>query len=171
MKPTVFLISLFLASHSEASSEILVDGATWGFQFEPTIEKPRKAGAASGEFQFEAITKDGFVVSGFVEPAEGKGTSPESCRAYYWKLTSQNPAIVKDSVMVVSEGGQFEAVSYMVVASDRGQRFVQVNANYYGFRDDKCIDVHVSQAWPEGVEPDMSNLLIFAKSFGYTKTK
>jgi len=171
VKPIVFLTLVFFAGHSLASSVILVDGTDWGFQFEPTSDQTRTNGSTTGEFQFEAITKSGFIVSGFVELAKGKGTSAETCRAHYWGLSSKNPAIVKDSVVVASKGGEFEVVSYVVTGSEGRQQLVQINANYYGFRDGKCIDVHISQAFPDNVKPDYSNMLSFAKSFGYTKAK
>ena len=167
---STFLLSLALfAGQSHAASVVMVDGADWGFQFDPTGAQTRTDGSISSEFQFESISKDGFIVTGYVESADGKGTSAESCRAYYWKLSSKNPAIVKKSVSVVSKGGQFEVVSYVINGSEQGQNLIQVNANYYGFRDGKCIDVHVSQAFPENVKPDYKNLLDFAKSFGYTE--
>ena len=171
MKPIVFLILVLFAGHSAASSVILVDGTDWGFQFEPTSDQTRKKGSTTSEFQFEAITKEGFIVTGFVEPAKGKGTSAETCRAYYWELSSKNPAIVTGSVVVASKSGQFEVVSYVVKGSEQDQQLVQINANYYGFRDGKCIDVHISQTFPDSVKPDYSNMLSFAKSFGYTKAK
>ncbi|GEM_PF-2733562 len=171
MKNTFFLVAMFCAGQSLASTTVMIDGANWGFKFDPTSAQTRKNGSAAAEFQFEVVTRDGFIITGFVEPAEGKGTNAETCRSFYWQLSSKNPAIVKDSILVASKGGPFEVVSYVVNGSEQGQRLVQVNANYYGFRDGKCIDIHVSQAFPESAEPDYSNLLSFAKSFRYTDGK
>ena len=85
---------MFYAGQTLASTVVAVDGATWGFQFDPTASQTRKNGAIATEFQFESITRDGFIVTGFVEPAAGKGTNAETCRLFYWRLSSKNPAIV-----------------------------------------------------------------------------
>lgn len=171
MKARYFLIALFFAGQSLASNVVLVDGTNWGFQFDPTGAQIRKASSATGDFRFEAITRDGFIVSGFVESADGKGTSAETCKNHYWQLASRNPAIVQESVVAVPAAGPFEVVSYVVTGSEQGQSLVQINANYYGYRDGKCIDIHVSQAFPAGVDPDYANLLTFAESFGYANAQ
>lgn len=170
MKPGIFLLSLLFAGQAFASSVVMVDGADWGFKFAPTLAQTRKTGSVSADFQFEGMTEEGFIVSGFVESAEGKGTDAATCKDYYWKRALRNPAIVRESVIVASRGKKFEVVSYAIEGSDEGIAVVSVNTNYYGFREGKCIDVHVSQVFPARGEPDYSSFLSFAKSFGYTSS-
>lgn len=171
IRTAFLLVSMFIAGHSLASTVVMVDGASWGFKFEPTSAQTRKSDPATGEFQFEALTQDGFIVTGFVEPAEGKGTNAKTCRTFYWQLFSKNPMIDKATIRVGSTGKQFEVVSYVAKGSTPTQRFVQFNSHYYGFRDGKCIDIHVSQAFSETGEPDFTNLRSFFKSFGYSDAK
>lgn len=87
---------------------------------------------------------------------------------YYWSLSSRNASIQKDTVKVASIE-PFAVVSYLIDAEYQGKRYIQPNANYYGFRDNKCIDVHVSQVFPHEAKIDYSNLIEFARSFGYFK--
>ncbi|MGB5707214.1 MAG: hypothetical protein WBM41_10290 [Arenicellales bacterium] len=85
---------------------------------------------------------------------------------HYWALASKNPIIEKDTVKVVATE-PFAVVTYLVNTEYKEQRLVQINANYYGYRDGYCIDVHISQVFPYEVEIDYSNMIEFGKSFGY----
>lgn len=71
MKPGIFLLLLLFAGQAFASSVVMVDGADWGFKFAPTLAQTRKTGSVSANFQFEGMTEEGFIVSGFGESAKG----------------------------------------------------------------------------------------------------
>lgn len=162
------LVTLFLVAAtpcSAASSVFVVPGQEWGFQFESTPIKSHR-GAFDGEYQLEVLSSGGLIATVFVEPAQGKAASPDECRSFYWALSSKNPAIVAESVKT-EVAGEFEVVSYTVQAKQGGVLYVQTNINFYGYREGKCIDVHISQAFPEGVPVDYANLELFRDSLKY----
>ncbi|HEY8026363.1 MAG TPA: hypothetical protein VIF60_17505 [Burkholderiaceae bacterium] len=168
MRAVLTMILFFVAQAACADSIFLVPGQTWGFQFDSPKLVHQKGNASATEYQFEASTEVGFILSAFVEPATGKGTDSTSCMKYYWALSAKNPSIRLDSVKFLTKE-PFAVVSYVVEGDYKSKHFLQVNTNYYGFRDDNCIDFHVSQVFLSGAEIDYSNLQAFNKSFGYFK--
>lgn len=160
------LFSVASAACSAASSVFIVPSEEWGFQFESSPVKSHRGAFGDGEYQLEILSSGGLVATVFVEPAKGKGATPEECRSFYWRLSSRNPAIVSESVKI-EVADQFEVVSYTVEAEQGGVVYVQPNVNFYGYRDGKCIDVHISQAFPEGVAVDYANLELFRDSLKY----
>lgn len=166
-----FFIAITLLFFSQlllADSIFLVPGETWGFQFDSPKLVNQKGSTSATQYQFQAATKSGFIISGFVEPSNEKGTDSASCMKFYWALSSKNPTIQKDTVKTLATD-QFSVVAYLVETEYKKQKIVQSNANYYGYRDGKCIDFHISQAFPSDVKIDYSNFLNFGKTFGYFK--
>jgi hypothetical protein len=161
---TLFLVAS--AACSAASSVFVVPGEEWGFQFESSPVKSHRGAFGDGEYQLEVLSSGGLIATVFVEAAQGKGATPEECRSFYWGLSSVNPAIVAESVKT-EVAGEFEVVSYTVEAEQGGVLYVQPNINFYGYREGKCIDVHISQAFPEGVQVDYANLELFRNSLKY----
>lgn len=151
-----------------ADSIFLIPGETWGFQFDSPKLVNQKGDASAIEYQLQASTKSGFFISAFVEPANGKGTDSASCMKYYWALASKSPMIQKDTIKILASD-QFSVVSYLVEGEYKGGKLIQPSVNYYGYRDGKCIDFHISQAFPFDAKIDYSNLINFEKTFGYYK--
>ena len=166
MRSTLAIALFFISQAAFADSIFLVPGQTWGFQFHSPKLMHQKGNASATEYQFEATTDGGFVLSAFVEPASGKGTDSESCMKYYWALSAKNPNIKMNTVKILAKE-PFAAVAYLVEGEYKGKHFTQANTNYYGFRDGNCIDFHVSQVFLSDAEIDYSNLSEFGKSFGY----
>lgn len=165
------ILTIILATISQvvnAESIFMVPGENWGFQFNSPKLVQQKGSASATEFQFEAATEVGFIISGFVEPAQGKGSTSEECMKYYWALSSKNPSILKDTVKILA-AEPFAVITYLIDAEYQGKRYIQPNANYYGYRENACIDFHVSQTFLYDSKIDYSNLLEFGKSFGYYK--
>lgn len=158
---------LFSLSQTVFSGSIfMVPGENWGFQFNSPKLVQQKGNTSATEFQFQASTEAGFIISGFVEPGSGKGSSSTECMKYYWALSSKNPSIQKDTVKVVA-AEPFSVVTYLIEADHQGNKYIQPNANYYGYKDGNCIDFHISQAFLYNTAIDYSNLIEFGKSFGY----
>jgi hypothetical protein len=128
----------------------------------------QKGNTSATEFQFDASTNVGFNISGFVEPASGKGGNSNECMKYYWAQSSRNPSIQQDSIKV-DVTGTFALVTYLIKADYQGKKYIQPNANYYGYRDGNCLDFHVSQTFLYNAKIDYSNLEEFGKSFSYFK--
>ena len=149
-----------------AESIFIIPGESWGIRFNSPQLLQHRASTDASTYQLEASTEIGFILSAYVEPAAGKGKSSKECMSYYWGLASRNPSIQKDTVAVMP-ATPFHVVTYLIEAEYQGQRFIQPNANYYGYRDGKCIDVRVSQVFPFEAEIDYSNMLEFARTFGY----
>lgn len=158
------------STSSAASSVFVVPGYQWGFQFESTPIKSHRGVLGDGEYQLEIISSGGLIATIFVEPAQEKGTTPEECRSFYWGLSSKNPLIITDSVKTETVG-EFEVVSYTIEAEHGGVLYIQPNMNFYGHREGKCIDIHISQAFPKGVSVDYVNLKLFRDSLKYFVAK
>lgn len=166
MRILLTLLLIGLSNGLMADSIFMVPDKNWGFQFSSPKLMKQKGNASKTEYQFQASTGGGFVVSGFVEPAKGKGADSASCMKYYWEEAVKNPSILKDTISVVAQK-PFAVVTYLIDTEYKGKRYIQVNANYYGFREGDCIDFHVSQVFPDQAEIDFSNMLEFGKTFGY----
>ena len=164
---TITTFMLFAFSQTlYAGSVFMVPGENWGFEFNAPKLVQQKGNTSATEFQFEASTKVGFNISGFVEPATGKGGNSTECMKYYWAQSSKNPGIQKDTVEVVA-AQPFAVLTYLIEADYQGKKYIQPNANYYGYRGGKCIDFHVSQTFLSSSTIDYNNLLEFGESFGY----
>ena len=168
MRAILIIMLAAISQFVHAESIFLVPGENWGFQFNSPKLVQQKGNASATEFQFEASTEIGFIISGFVEPASGKGNSSKECMSYYWALSSKNPSILKDTVKVIA-AEPFAVVTYLIEAEYQGKRYIQPNANYYGYRNNTCVDFHVSQTFLYDSKIDYSNLIGFGKSFGYYK--
>lgn len=166
MKSYSALLFFALSQPVFAESEFLMPGEAWGFRFNTPKLANQQSKESNHDFRFEAWTKSGFVVSGFVESADGKGRNAQECREFYWALASKNSNIQKDTIAVI-QSEPFAVVSYLIDITYQGKRYIQPNANYYGYRDGKCIDFHVSQIFPYEAEIDYSNMLEFGRTFGY----
>jgi len=166
MRSIITFILFSLSQTLYAGSIFMVPGENWGFQFNSPKLVQQKGNTSATEFQFEASTKVGFNISGFVEPGSGKGGSSAECMKYYWPQSSKNPSIQKNTVKVVA-AEPFTVVTYLIEADYQGKKYIQPNANYYGYRDGNCIDFHISQTFLYNSEIDYSNLLEFGKTFGY----
>ena len=167
MRVIIFIL-ITLPQFTSAESVFMVPGEKWGFQFDSPKLVHQKGNTSATEFQFEASTDIGFIISAFVEPAIGKGNSSVECMKYYWNLSSKNPSIQKDTVNLVSTK-PFSVVSYLIEVDYEGKKYIQANANYYGYRDGNCIDFHISQVFSYGSKIDYSNMLEFGRTFGYFK--
>ncbi|MBU2713983.1 hypothetical protein [Zooshikella harenae] len=166
MKYLYLVIILFYSQTIIAENIFIVSGENWGFIFNSPKLETHRDGISETGYQFQASSREGFIVSGFVEPALGKGRSPEECKSFYWSKALRNPNILRDTITTV-KGGHFSIVNYLVDVEYKAKRYIQANTNYYGFREGKCIDVHVSQIFPFSKDIDFSNLLEFGKTFRY----
>lgn len=157
------LILLTLSHTVNADSIFIIPGKSWGLQFDSPMLLKQQASASETHFQFNGSSAEGFIVSGFVEPAEDNKKTSLDCKNFYWKLAAQNKMIKKETVKETTTD-KFAVVNYQVDGEFQGKNFTQENANYYAFRDGKCIDIHVSHAFIEGKKVDVSHLQEFAKS-------
>lgn len=164
---TLFIL-LALSHTATADSVFIVPGKSWGLQFDSPLLIKQQASASESHFQFNASTDIGFIISGFVEPAEGNRKNSLECKNFYWNLSLKNKTIQKETIKE-STSNKFAVVSYQVKGEYEGKSFIQKNSNYYAFRDGKCIDLHVSHAFLDGTEIDDSHLQEFAKSLRFYK--
>lgn len=168
MRFLVSFIFVCLSSVAVAETIVVVPGESWGFTFDSPKMVRQQAVASDTDFKYEGSSEIGFVVSGFVESGKGKGFNNETCMNYYWNLASKNPAIQKKSVKVQA-GEKFTVMTYLIEAEHEGKLYIQPNANYYGFRDGRCVDFHISQVFPVDININYESLLQFAKTFTYYK--
>lgn len=120
------------------------------------------------QYQYVASANSGLVMSVFVEPAAGKGTDARSCGRYYWRLTAQNPAIMGSTVDRI-DADKFIIVSYAVKVPEGDDWIVQGNYNIYGFRDNQCIDIHLSKLFLDDAAINFDEFIRFASSLAVTK--
>jgi hypothetical protein len=144
----------------------MVPGENWGFQFSSPKLVKQTGNSSATDFQFQASTEVGFIISGFVESASTKGGNSTECMKYYWALSSKNSSIQKDTIKIVATD-PFSVVTYLIEADYQGKKYIQPNSNYYGYRNGRCIDFHISQTFLYDSKIDYSNMLKFGKTFGY----
>ncbi|HUR44572.1 MAG TPA: hypothetical protein VMZ27_01760 [Candidatus Saccharimonadales bacterium] len=91
----------------------------------------------SGQFTCRGQTKDGFIISVFVESPQGKGgTKNEDVHAYYWPRASRNPLIEEKSIKT-EQKNKFVKVSYTTLDIP--------NVNFYFSYKGRWVDVHISK--------------------------
>ncbi|HPF73548.1 MAG TPA: hypothetical protein PLI17_12390 [Denitromonas sp.] len=151
---------------AQDASFFSVPGQDWGLRFESSLVKSHKGASNGAEFQLQIETTGGLYATVFVEPAEGKGVDSQECKEFYWASAQKNPRIDSDTIQS-APSGDFVKVSYIVRAELNGMSIVQPNANYYGHRSGKCIDVHVSQPFLKGDPVDYTNLKLFEATLKY----
>jgi hypothetical protein len=91
----------------------------------------------AGQFTCRGQSKDGFNISIFVEPPQGKGgTRNDDVHAYYWPRASRNPMVEEKSVKTEKQD-KFVKVSYTTLDVP--------NVNYYFSYKGRWVDVHISK--------------------------
>ena len=63
----------------------------------------------------------------------------------------------------------FMLVNYVMEAKSKGQTSLHVNSNLYGYKDGKCIDIHVSQGFSDIKKIDFELLITFVSSLQYAE--
>ncbi len=146
--------------------QLKIPDGDWSLSFEaPVMTKIDEANDA-GHYQYFASASTGLVMSVFVEPSEGKGTDKRSCGDYYWRLTAENPSIIGSTVDRI-DGSDFIIVSYGIEVPDGESWMVQGNYNIYGYRDKRCIDIHISKLFPDDSEIDFAEFIRFASTLRF----
>lgn len=163
MKYATGLLLIFISQVVFAGEKVPVPGTEWGFSFESPKLINSKGNADKNNFQYAASSDDGFVISIFVEPSKRKETSAKRCMNYYWTLSKKNPYIVKNSIEEI-ERATFPMVVYDVEVNYEGKDLIQINADLYEYKDDKCIDVHISQTFASQEQVDYFNISKFVQS-------
>lgn len=165
---SLLLLAFFAPSAALAqdSSFFSVPGQDWGVRFKSSLVKSHKGVSNGAEFQLHIETTGGLFATVFVEPSDGKGSDARGCKEFYWASAQKNPRIDVDTIEA-GVSGDFSKISYIVRAELNGMSIVQPNANYYGYRSGKCIDIHVSQPFLKGDPIDYTNLQLFDSSLQY----
>ena len=151
-----------LPSDKNNQTRVSIPGRAWALQFSPKITENRRNQERNGDFSWEGIAAGAVVVTLFVESAQGKGTTPQTCMNYYWSLARQNRLVSKESV-IPFQSSEFPGVVYATA----NNVIVQSNMNFYGYRDGQCIDVHISKTFGPNSDPDLKELFLLKKSLTY----
>ena len=128
----------------------------WGI----TVLNPnlREVGKQMNESQFvyEAIGRNGFILSIFVEKPSVIGQDNSDVFKFYWSKASRNPTIDPKSVKGETNA-KFVKVSYRSLGIP--------NANYYFAFHGRWVDVHISKSMP--AKDDAELFAAFEESLSY----
>lgn len=150
------------------AKQLDIPNANWALRYQAPEMTPIDERFADHHFQYVASAKTGLVMSVFVEPAQGKGRDKRSCGDYYWQLTAQNPMIIARTVDR-TDTTDFIIVSYAIKVPDGDSWLVQGNYNLYGFRENRCIDIHLSKLYPTDSDINFSEFITFASSLEFIR--
>lgn len=140
----LFIYSLHSRGDDYDPAVVIMPTTGWGFVFVSPPLKRYEASRDGASFKYSALANRYMQISLFVEPSMNEVTSMKGCKNYYWNKAKKNALIKDDSVKFVS-GGSFERVTYATNYQSEGQDVTSVNVNFYGYRDDYCIDIHMSK--------------------------
>lgn len=96
------------------------------------------------QMQFKAQGFEGFNLSYFVEPSEGKGSNAKECFEFYWKRAQTNPMMDKATIKL-RESGNMSVAEYDLAGEWQGKNFRMPNRNFYLYVKGNCIDIHISK--------------------------
>lgn len=94
--------------------------------------------------QFKANSFNGFNLSYFFEPASGKGNNHSECFKFYWNDSKNNPMIDKSTIKFRTNNNM-SIVEYDLAGEFQGNDFRMPNVNYYLYKNNNCIDIHISK--------------------------